>query len=40
MISCAALGRNDRTMVVSPTVFLHSIENDSPIDVRCEIRIV
>ena len=40
MNSCEALGRNDRTMVVRPTVFLHSIQNDSPVDVRCEIRIV
>jgi hypothetical protein len=32
--------RQDRTTAVSPTVFLYSIENHSPIDVRREIRIV
>lgn len=40
MNSCEALGRNARTNVAIPTVSLHSFENNSPIDVRRETRIV
>ena len=40
MNSCEALERNDRTKTVSPTMFLHSFENELQIEVPREIRIV